>query len=57
VSFCSPLPLLCDLAELRHCGESTPLYFTFVKQIVLLLAINCLLITLPAVLINFLMGE
>ena len=51
-----PLPLLCDLSALSHCGESTPLYFTFVKQVILLLLFNCVLVSLPAVLVNFAMG-
>jgi hypothetical protein len=53
---CRPLPLLCDLSALSHCGESTPLYFTFVKQVILLLLFNCVLVSLPAVLVNFAMG-
>jgi hypothetical protein len=42
---------------LAHCGESTALYFVFVKQILLLLAFNCILVSLPTVLVNFVMGN
>lgn len=42
---------------LAHCGESTALYFVFIKHILLLLVFNCILVSLPAVLVNFVMGS
>jgi hypothetical protein len=49
--------LFCDVGELCHCGESTPLYFVFVKQCILLLLFNAVILMIPSTLINYTMGK
>jgi hypothetical protein len=40
-----------------HLGTSTPIYFEFIKQCLLLLTVNFLVIGLPAFLVNFTQGN
>jgi len=51
------MPLSCELSQMFHLGASTPLYFEFIKQCLILLLFNFVILALPAFLVNYTQGQ
>lgn len=51
------LKINCSLKELLHIGSAYPFYFHFLKQCIILIAVNFVIVGLPSLIINFTQGN